>query len=59
MVKIIGKNQQDLYDIFMANSQEIQDHFMELEIKRMKVNLLRSKNHVSEKELLLKHNQED
>jgi|TARA_B110000908_G_scaffold21356_1_gene24101 hypothetical protein len=56
MVKIIGKTQQDLYNIFMANSQEIQDHFMELEIKRMKVNLLRSKNHVSEKELLLKHN---
>jgi len=56
IAKIIGKNQQDLYDIFMANSQEIQDYFMNLEIKRMKVNLLRNKNHVSEKELLLKHN---
>ena len=55
MAKIIGKNQQDLYDIFMANSQEIQDYFMDLEIKRMKVKLLRSKNHISEKELLKKH----
>lgn len=56
MVKIIGKNQQDLYDIFIDHSQEIQNHFMELEIKRMKVNLLREKNYSSEKELLLKHN---
>ena len=55
IIKIIGKNQQDLYDIFIDNSQEIQDHFMELEIKRMKVNLLREKNHSSEKELLKKH----
>ncbi|MEN8929494.1 MAG: DUF4837 family protein [Flavobacteriales bacterium] len=56
MVKITGKNQQDLYDIFIENAEAIQDHFTELEIRRMKVKLLRNKNHMTEKELLLKHN---
>ena len=55
IAKIVGKSQQDLYDIFIARSQEIQDYFMDLEIKRMKVNLLREKNHSSEKQLLQKH----
>lgn len=56
MVTIIGKTQQDLYDIFTSHSQEIKDHFVELEIERLKINLIRNKNHLAETELLKKHN---
>ncbi|MEN8792942.1 MAG: DUF4837 family protein [Flavobacteriales bacterium] len=55
MVTIMGKSQQDLYDIFTSHSQEIQDHFIELEIERMKINLIRNKNFLAETDLLKKH----
>lgn len=55
MVKILGKNQQDLYEIFYSNSQEIQDYFMELELTRLRVKLLKNKNFLAEKQLRQKH----
>ena len=56
MITILGKSQQELYDIFTSHSQEIQDHFIELEIERLKVNLIKNKNYLAETELLKKHN---
>ena len=56
IVKITGRNQQDLYDLFMSHSQEIQDHFMKLEIEQMKNNLLTNQNYLAKKQLLDSHN---
>mgnify|MGYP000604444374 CR=1 FL=1 len=56
IIKIIGRNQQDLYDLFISHSQEIQDHFMKLEIEQLKSNLMSSPNYLAKKQLLDSHN---
>ena len=55
LVRIIGKNQQDLYDVFIANAQDIQDYFMKKELDRLEDKLIRDQNYLAKKQLKEKH----
>ena len=56
LIRIIGRNQQDLYDVFIANSEEIKNHFTQLEIKRLSLDLKADQNYFAKQELKKKHN---
>jgi hypothetical protein len=56
IVRIIGSNQQDFYDIFIKNAQQIQDYFMKKEIERMKSVLIKDQNYLAKRKLIEKHN---
>ena len=56
LIRIIGRNQQDLYDIFMSNSEDIKNHFTQLEIARLSLDLKADQNYFAKQELKKKHN---
>lgn len=56
LIRIIGRNQQDLYDVFMANSEDIKNHFTQLEIQRLSLDLKADQNYYAKQELKKKHN---
>lgn len=56
LVRIIGSNQQDLYDVFMANAEDIKNHFIQLEIQRLNLDLKANPNVYAQEELKKQHN---
>lgn len=55
VIKVIGKSQQDLAQLFVDNAQDIQDYLMNKEISRLKEIIEQNKNHLVERELQEKH----
>ncbi len=55
VIKITGKSQQDLAQLFVDNAQDIQDYLMDKEIARIQERVNTKKNHLVEKELMAKH----
>lgn len=55
LVRIIGNSQQDLYDVFIANAQDIQDYFMKKELERLEERLILNQNYQAKKALKEKH----
>lgn len=55
VVRVTGKSQQDIAQLFVDNAQDIQDYLTDKEIGRLKVQIEQKKNHLIEKELEDKH----
>lgn len=56
VIKIVGKSQQDLAQVFVDNALKIRDYLAEKEIDRVKTAINTNKNFQAEKELTNKHN---
>ena len=54
-IKITGKSQQGLAQLFVDNAAKIRDYIMDKEIARIKVDIDANKNHQAEKELINMH----
>jgi hypothetical protein len=55
VVKITGKSQQDLAQLFVDNATQIKDYLMNKEMTRIQQDIEDNKNYLAEKELISKH----
>lgn len=55
VIKITGKSQQGLAQLFVDNAVKIRDYLMDKEIARVKENIEANQNHQAEKELINMH----
>lgn len=55
VIKIIGKSQQDLAQLFVDNASKIKDYLLNKEMTRIQMDIANNKNHLAEKQLIDKH----
>lgn len=55
VIKVIGKSQQDLAQVFADNSEMIKEHYLKMEINRLQIKLKGSRNSGLEEELEKKY----
>ncbi len=56
VVKVTGKSQQDLANVFAENSEMIKEHFLKMEINRLEIKLKGTRNSLIEEQLEKKYN---